>query len=107
MEGRSKFGLALTYVRYRVRELYMWYTSTTVTVDTRLGRVRGVQYPFEYDGSGKKYAQFHGIPYARPPVGDLRFCVSVWGVWSVVSRVWFVFFGANAGRSWIVYNLRV
>lgn len=76
MDGRSKLVLALTYVRYRLRELHQWYTSTTVTVDTGLGKVRGVQVAFEY-GSGGRYAQFQGIPYARPPVGDLRFCVSV------------------------------
>ncbi|XP_023312778.1 venom carboxylesterase-6-like, partial [Anoplophora glabripennis] len=38
-------------------------------IDTPLGRVRGYWKTIE----GITYAAFEGIPYAKPPVGDLRF----------------------------------
>ncbi|XP_018562232.1 venom carboxylesterase-6-like [Anoplophora glabripennis] len=38
-------------------------------IDTPLGRVRGYWKTLE----GITYAAFEGIPYAKPPVGDLRF----------------------------------
>ncbi|XP_023310728.1 venom carboxylesterase-6-like [Anoplophora glabripennis] len=41
-------------------------------IDTPLGRVRG----YWKISDGRKYAVFEGIPYATPPVGDLRFEVS-------------------------------
>ena len=42
-----------------------------VKVETHSGRVRGAIKQFQgQDGSGK-YFSFKGIPYARPPVGDL------------------------------------
>ncbi len=37
-----------------------------VTVDTAAGRVEGLQ--------REKHQSFLGIPFARPPVGALRFC---------------------------------
>lgn len=47
--------------------------SEVVTVTTKAGRVKGykVTSPFDYH-----YINFFGIPYAKPPVGDLRFKVS-------------------------------
>lgn len=49
--------------------------SGTLTVETALGRVTGVQH--------EGYASFEGIPYARPPVDDLRWVapqpVEPWG----------------------------
>lgn len=46
--------------------------SEVVTVTTKAGRVKGykVNSSFAY-----QYINFFGIPYAKPPVGDLRFKV--------------------------------
>lgn len=41
-------------------------------VETQYGKVRGVTKTSVYDTN---YVAFHGIPYARPPVGELRFKV--------------------------------
>ncbi|XP_018562424.1 venom carboxylesterase-6-like [Anoplophora glabripennis] len=51
-------------------------------IDTPLGRVRGYWKTIE----GITYAAFEGIPYAKPPVGDLRFeapeAIPAWsGTW--------------------------
>jgi para-nitrobenzyl esterase len=45
-------------------------TETLVEVDTRAGRVRG---RWRADAAGHRSAAFLGIPFAEPPVGDLRF----------------------------------
>ncbi|CAH1119672.1 unnamed protein product [Phaedon cochleariae] len=39
-------------------------------VDTPLGRVRGL---WKVSYNGKRYSSFEGIPYAKPPIGNLRF----------------------------------
>ncbi|VEN47011.1 unnamed protein product [Callosobruchus maculatus] len=39
-------------------------------VETRLGKVEGI---WRTSISGRRYAAFEGIPYAKPPIGDLRF----------------------------------
>lgn len=39
-----------------------------------LGQIRG---SVMHSGTGRKIAAFRGIPYAKPPVGDLRFKVIV------------------------------
>ena len=46
-----------------------------VTVETEQGTLRGQQKTSEYF-SHKKYLSFQGIPYAKPPLGSLRFKVS-------------------------------
>ena len=46
-------------------------TEPTITsVDTSLGRIKGIQLETRY---GNKIWGFHGIRYAEPPVGELRF----------------------------------
>lgn len=40
------------------------------TVKTEYGKVEGI-WKLSYDG--RQYAVFEGIPYAKPPIGDLRF----------------------------------
>lgn len=39
-------------------------------VETRQGQLRGVQLR---DHDGKEFFGFKGVPYAKPPVGQLRF----------------------------------
>lgn len=47
-------------------------TSPAVIVVTTYGPVRGNQ---RTSFMGDKFYSFRGIPYAKPPVGDLRFKV--------------------------------
>lgn len=43
------------------------------TINTQYGRVRGRTYTFT--DSQHSVSAFLGIPYAKPPIGDLRFQV--------------------------------
>lgn len=43
-----------------------------VTIETRQGSLKGL---IQQAGSTRNYFSFRGIPYAMPPVGDLRFKV--------------------------------
>lgn len=42
-----------------------------VTINTKLGKVKGLERFNKVDG--EKYYSFQGIPYAKPPTGELRF----------------------------------
>nr|XP_041630531.1 esterase B1-like [Drosophila kikkawai] len=59
------------------RMLFHWFrqyclsTSHTVVLDTNYGKVCGLQRKTAYDG--ELYFAFEGIPYAKPPVGEIRF----------------------------------
>lgn len=44
-----------------------------VIVETKVGKLRGKRSYSSF--SNKTYYSFVGIPYAKPPVGDLRFKV--------------------------------
>lgn len=47
-----------------------------VEISSKLGRLRGLVK--KSDGVFKtNYYSFQGIPYAKPPVGDLRFMVTI------------------------------
>ena len=48
--------------------------SARVFVDSQYGRIVGESFTLH---NGKTVNRFHGIPYAKPPVGPLRFKVSV------------------------------
>ncbi|XP_068155848.1 esterase B1 [Drosophila tropicalis] len=50
---------------------YRLATNKTEVVDTKYGQVRGLQRKTVYDE--ELYYAFEGIPFAKPPVGDLRF----------------------------------
>lgn len=41
-------------------------------VKVSLGEIKG---HFKFSENGKKFEAFEGIPYAKPPVGELRFKV--------------------------------
>ncbi len=43
-------------------------------VEVKQGKLEGIQK--KSDVTGQEYVCFHGIPYAKPPIGDLRFRVS-------------------------------
>lgn len=45
----------------------------TRTIDTNYGQVRGIHETSLL--TEKSYYSFRGIPYAKPPIGDLRFKV--------------------------------
>ena len=46
-------------------------SSATLTVSVEQGLVEGIQSPFKHS-SGPPVTVFRGLPYAQPPVGDLR-----------------------------------
>jgi len=52
--------------------LYFFYAALAEVVETTYGRMRGE----EVDSDGIEFKAFRGIPYARPPVGELRFRVN-------------------------------
>lgn len=47
--------------------------SDTVVIETNYGPVRGIK---RISAVGDEFFSFRGIPYAKPPVGGLRFKVS-------------------------------
>lgn len=47
--------------------------ENTVTLRTKLGTMRGVSLSRSIKGTLYDYNEFRGIPYAKPPVGNLRF----------------------------------
>ncbi|TDG47965.1 hypothetical protein AWZ03_005583 [Drosophila navojoa] len=62
--------MSAKFVGHKVQQ-YRLSTSHTVVVATNYGRVRGLQRKTVYDQ--ELYYAFEGIPYAKPPVGELRF----------------------------------
>ncbi|KAK9709153.1 Carboxylesterase family [Popillia japonica] len=63
------------------------YTEDVPVVSTKLGKIAGV---FEESYNGKTFSAFYGIPFAKPPIGVLRFQdpqpISPWsGVWNANS----------------------
>ena len=52
------------------KERHSWADMNNSIVDTRLGKVRGCLTTLK---NGKKIVSFKKIPYAEPPIGNLRF----------------------------------
>ena len=46
--------------------------AQTVDVDIDLGTIRGQEITLD---DGKVVVSFKGVPFAKPPIGDLRFAV--------------------------------
>lgn len=63
----------LPYSSYKFNELYKRYFNHTISANTSLGPIKGIQ---TTSFAGYEYFEFRGIPYAKPPVGELRFKVS-------------------------------
>lgn len=73
--AKDKFSVLLSLTSSKFTELYRHYFGEVCTVDIKSGQVKGfkIASSFDYD-----YFNFHGIPYANPPIGELRFKVSFW-----------------------------
>lgn len=61
-----------SFASARLVEYYRQYFGEVATVETKSGSVKGHKIASSFDYS---YFNFHGIPYAKPPIGDLRFKV--------------------------------
>ncbi|XP_017488211.1 PREDICTED: esterase B1 isoform X1 [Rhagoletis zephyria] len=58
-----------SYVKFKTKQKRM-RTNEKVITDTVYGKVKGVKWHSIYGGS---YYSFEGIPFAKPPIGHLRF----------------------------------
>lgn len=58
------------YTSYKLSEMYQRYMGKSVPINTKLGPIVGTEVTSQF---GYKYTGFQGIPYGRPPVGELRF----------------------------------
>lgn len=67
-------SFAWTYAGTRLVDCYRHYFSEAITVTTKSGPVKGYKIASSFDYN---YYNFHGIPFAKPPVGDLRFKVNI------------------------------
>ncbi|KAH8310447.1 hypothetical protein KR044_001377, partial [Drosophila immigrans] len=66
-----KYLFTCRFIRHKI-EQYSMGTNNTIIINTHYGQVRGRQRMTLYDDQELYYA-FEGIPYAKPPVGELRF----------------------------------
>jgi len=56
--------------------LFSGQLCSAIDIITEYGPVRGQSIPVVLESGDFLVHSFWGIPYARPPVGDLRFAVS-------------------------------
>lgn len=66
-------SLTYSFASSRLVDYYRQYFGEVSTIDTKSGPVKGHKIVSSFDYS---YYNFHGIPYAKPPIGELRFKVS-------------------------------
>lgn len=66
---------ALPFASYKINQIYGRYKAPYVLVQTTLGPIRGLE--MASSEFGYKYVQFQGVPYAKPPIGELRFKVGL------------------------------
>ncbi|XP_002070356.3 esterase B1 isoform X2 [Drosophila willistoni] len=65
----DQMRIALNYVKFKTKQQRL-RSNDKVIADTIYGKVKGVKWQSIY---GNNYYSFEGIPFAKPPVGDLRF----------------------------------
>lgn len=65
-------SFAWTGIKLFIDECYRYFYREEIVVKTKSGLVKGFKIVSNFDYS---YFNFIGIPYAKPPVGDLRFMV--------------------------------
>lgn len=65
----DQLKLAYRYGKFKCRQA-RHRTNDKVECTTKYGTVRGVKWHSIY---GEDYISFEGIPYAKPPIGELRF----------------------------------
>lgn len=71
------FSLVWTKTKSSVSEYLHRFSSEVVTVTTNSGPVKGFKIASACD---YRYYNFIGIPYAKPPIGDLRFKVNIFSI---------------------------
>ncbi|XP_062123460.1 esterase B1 [Drosophila sulfurigaster albostrigata] len=65
----DQMRIALSYVKFKTKQQRL-RSNDKVIADTVYGKVKGVKWRSIY---GNNYYSFEGIPFAKPPVGELRF----------------------------------
>lgn len=60
------------YTTYRIGEYYKKCFGSAVLAQTSHGPIQGVRVASQF---GYQFIGFQGVPYAKPPIGDLRFKV--------------------------------
>ena len=64
------FQFNCSYVKFKTRQKRL-RSDEKVIVDTTYGKIKGVKWRSIYGPT--TYYSFEGIPFAKPPVGELRF----------------------------------
>ena len=68
----EKLALICAFIKTFVDDCHRYYYREEVVVKTKSGLVKGFKIASHFN---YRYFDFLGIPYAKPPVGDLRFKV--------------------------------
>nr|AID61336.1 esterase [Calliphora stygia] len=80
----EQMRIALSYVKFKTKQKRL-RTDEKVIVDTTYGKIKGVKWRSLYGPT--TYYSFEGIPFAKPPLGELRFKAPVEPVpWTGVKR---------------------
>ena len=74
----------MTWVLPSPPHLAVWLALACVRVvasssllNTTLGQLQGFEARVKHSGQNEKVNVFYGVPFAKPPVGKLRFKVSI------------------------------
>ena len=70
LQQTQVFLRRVAVVIFSLSSLVLAEIGPDLTVQTRKGKVRGLDLTTAH---GRKVSAWHGIPYAQPPVGNLRF----------------------------------